>query len=92
VKIEMLDHYEKAKNDAGVYRGIDGWLNGVIVIIKIDVSWSSPVAGYELRISFRTLILGVTGQHALQGHAYALDVLYWTPALCAEQIEADDAI
>lgn len=62
------------------------------MIVEIDVSGSPSIAGHELRISFRTLVLGVAGQHALQGHAYALDVLDGAPALGAEEIEADDAV
>lgn len=62
------------------------------MVIEIDVSWSSSVVGHELLIAFRSLVLGVSGQHALETHAYAFHILYGCPALRAEEIETDDSV
>lgn len=45
-----------------------------------------------MRVPGRSLVLRVAGQHALQAHADALDVLHRTPAGGAEEVEADDAV
>lgn len=67
-------------------------LHFIIVVEKVNVSGSQTVASHKLLVSRWSLVLNVAGQHALQAHADALDVLDWTPALVAEEIEADDAI
>jgi len=62
------------------------------MVEKVDIPWPSPVGSHKLRIALRPLILGVAREHALQTHAHALDVLYGTPALLAEQIETYYAV
>lgn len=62
------------------------------MVVKVDVFWSETVASDELLVSGRPLVLGIARQHALEAHAYALDVLDRTPALVAQEIEAYDAV
>jgi len=62
------------------------------MIVKINISRSSPIIGHELLIPLRPLILRVPRQHALQTHAYALYVLDGRPALLAEEVETDYAV
>lgn len=67
-------------------------LNFVVMVVEIDVPRPQSVAPYELFVSRRPLILGVSCQHALQGHAHALNVLHRAPSLLAQQVETDDAV
>lgn len=74
-------------------------LYGIIVVDKPDVSQSpaaeateSTHAPDELSVALRTLVLGVSCQHALDRHTDALDTLHWRPARRAEQVEADYAV
>jgi len=46
----------------------------------------------ELLIALRSLVLGVSGQHALYAHADGFDGLHGGPACAAEQVEADDPV
>lgn len=62
------------------------------MVVEVDVSGSQPVALHEVLVSRWSLVLDVAGQHALQAHADALDVLDRTPTLMTEEIEADDAV
>lgn len=67
-------------------------LHFIVVVVEINVLWSQAVAPDELLVSGRTLVLRVTCQHALQRHANAFNILNWTPALLAQEVEADDAV
>lgn len=62
------------------------------MIVEVDISWPQSVASNELVISRWSFVLLVASQHALYAHTHALDVLHWTPALTAEQIETNDAV
>lgn len=64
----------------------------VVVVVEVDVPWTPRVAPHKLLVARRSLVLRVARQHALNAHAYTLDVLDGTPALTAEQIETDDAV
>lgn len=66
--------------------------NRVILVDKPNIPRPLCVPSDELFIARWALIFGITGQHALETHAYRLDVLDRRPALRAEQIETDDAI
>lgn len=66
--------------------------NGVIVVVKVNVAWPLPIAPYKLIITWRSLVLRVAGQHALNTHADCFHVLHRAPALGAEQVETDDAV
>jgi hypothetical protein len=46
----------------------------------------------EIGIAGRPLLLRVAGQHALQADTNALDVVYGTPALSVEEVEAYDTV
>lgn len=67
-------------------------LHLVIVVVKLDVFWPQPVVPDEFSIPRWPLVFGIAGQHALQAHAYALDVLNRTPASGTEQVQTDDAV
>jgi hypothetical protein len=75
-----------------VYRQTLHELDLVIVVVEVDVPRSQSVALHELLVSGWSLILHVAGQHALQAHADALDVLDRAPALVTEEIETDDSV
>jgi hypothetical protein len=62
------------------------------MVIKINIPWSSSIIRNETLVSFWSLVLGVSGEHGLQGHAYAFYVLDGRPALCSEEVEADYAV
>lgn len=64
----------------------------VILIEKPDVPRPQRVPPHEILIPRRSLVLAVAGQHALDAHAHALDVLDGAPAGAAEEVEADDAV
>lgn len=67
-------------------------LDFVIVVVEIDVPRPQSVAPDEFLVSGRALILGVARQHALQGHAHALNILHWAPSLLTQQVQTDDAV
>lgn len=46
----------------------------------------------KLLIARWPLVFGITGQHALETHAYRLHILDGRPALRTEQVETDDAV
>lgn len=73
-------------------RCIRSKLNGVVVVVKLNVPGPLPVPADELLVARRAFVLGVARQHALQAHAHALDVLDGAPPLLAEEVEADDAV
>lgn len=62
------------------------------MVVEVNVSWSEAVAPHKLVITSGSLILLVSGQHALYAHADTLYVLYGTPALVSEKIQADNAV
>lgn len=66
--------------------------NRIILVDKPNIPRPRCVPSDKLLIARWPLIFGVTGQHALETHAYRLDVLDRRPALRAEQIETDDAV
>lgn len=64
----------------------------VIVIVEIDVPRPQSIAPDEFLVPGRALVFGVARQHALQGHAHALNVLHRAPSLLAQEVETDDAV
>ncbi len=64
----------------------------MIVIIEMNIPRTLQVAPHKLFIPRRTFVLVVARQHALDAHAYALDVLHGAPALIAQQVQTDDAV
>ena len=62
------------------------------MIIKPNIPRSLRVPPTEILVPLGSLVLIVARQHALDAHAYTLDVLHGAPALGAEQVEADDAV
>lgn len=66
--------------------------NLLIVIVEINVPRPPPVRRHKLLIALGSRVDRVPAEHALQAHAYALDVLHGRPALLAEEVEADDAV
>lgn len=62
------------------------------MIIEVNVSRSQSVAFDELVVPRRSFVFLVASQHALYAHADALNVLHGTPALAAEQVQANYAI
>lgn len=67
-------------------------LNFVVMVVEIDVPRPQSIAPDELLVTRRALVLGVARQHALQGHAHALNVLHRAPSLLAQKVETDDAV
>jgi hypothetical protein len=59
-------------------------LHGVIMVVEVDVSRAKPVSSHKLVVARWSLVFGVARQHALNAHAYALDVLDRAPTLGAE--------
>lgn len=57
-----------------------------------DISWPPLVVLYEVLVARWALVLLVTGKHALQAHAHALDIVNGTPALSVEQVETDETV
>lgn len=66
--------------------------NRAILIDKSNVPWPLRISSDKLLIARRPLIFCITGQHALEAHAYRLHILDGRPALRAEQVETDDAV
>ncbi len=64
----------------------------VVVVVKVNIARPLPVVAHKVSVAWRPLVLRVAGQHALEAHAHALDVLHGAPSLRTQQIEADDAI
>lgn len=62
------------------------------MVVEVDIAGSLAVGPNEVSIARRPLVLRVAGQHALEAHAHALDVLDGAPALRAEQVKTYDAI
>lgn len=62
------------------------------MVVEIDIPWPQSIAPDKVLVTRRAFILGVARQHALQGHAHALDILHWTPSLLAQEVETDDAV
>lgn len=56
-------------------------LYGVIVIVEVDVSGPQAVSAHKVLVARRSLVLGVSCQHALDAHAHALHILNWAPSL-----------
>jgi hypothetical protein len=46
----------------------------------------------KILVTRRSLVLGVSRQHALDAHADALDALHGGPAVGAEEVQTDDAV
>jgi len=67
-------------------------LDRIVVVIKINVPWSPSIISHKVFVAFWPLVLRIAGQHTLYAHAYALDILHGTPALGAEEVEADYAV
>ena len=63
-----------------------------VVIIEVDVLRALCISPHEILITRWSLILCVTRQHALDAHAHTFHILYRTPPLSTQQIQADDAI
>ena len=64
----------------------------VIIVHVADLPRALSVVEDKLSVSWRPLGLGIARQHALEGHAYALDVVDRAPAVAAKEIEADVAV
>ena len=62
------------------------------MVEKVNVFRPQAVGFHKLLVPWRPLVLGVAREHALQAHANALNILYWAPALLAEEVQADDAV
>lgn len=62
------------------------------MIVKINVLRPQLIGTDKVLVTRRPLVLCVSRQHALDRHADALDVLYGTPALVSEQVQANDAV
>ena len=69
-----------------------GLLYSVIVVIELNVPRTKSIAPHKFLIPWRTLVLGVACQHALNAHTDALHVLYWTPTLLTKKIETNKAV
>ena len=68
-------------------------LDGGIVVDEPYISNRSARTEDKLVVAFRPLVLGVSRQHALDGHAHAFDALDGRPAIAGgEQVEADDSV
>lgn len=69
-------------------------LSSDLVVVKDKANISRPlrVVSDEVIVSLRPFLLRVTREHALQADTYALDVVYWRPALSVKEVEADDAV
>src|SRR5438105_7008455 len=65
---------------------------GRIVVVEIDVPRAQSISPHKVLIAWRPLVLGVSCQHALNAHAYTLDVLDWAPSLASQQIKANYAV
>ena len=69
------------------------FLDGVIVVDEPYISNRSARTEDKLVVAFRPLVLGVSRQHTLDGHADAFDALDGRPAVAGgEQVEADDSV
>lgn len=64
----------------------------VVLVDKVDVADATAVGGDEFLVTGGSFVAGIGGQHALQTHANALDVLHGRPTGRAEEIEADNAV
>ncbi len=62
------------------------------MVVELDVPWAQPVASHKFFVTRRTLVLGVTGQHALDAHADTLHILDGTPSLLTEEVKTDEAV
>lgn len=51
-------------------------LHIIIIIMEIDIPRSPPIIRHKVTITGRSLIARISGQHALNAHADALDRLY----------------
>jgi hypothetical protein len=64
----------------------------VVVEDEVDISRPLRVVPDEVLVSWRSLLLRVAREHALQTDADALHVVYGAPAGSVEKVEADDAV
>lgn len=62
------------------------------MVIELNILRSLAVRADEVLIPGRSLVLRVPGEHALQAHTDALNILNRTPSLLAKEVEADDAV
>lgn len=62
------------------------------MVDKINVTRTSTVALDKLVIIWGSFVFCIAGQHALDAHADTFSTLDRTPALVAEQVEADDSV
>jgi hypothetical protein len=62
------------------------------MILKPYIPRPLRVQPHKILVPRGPLVLRVARQHALQAHAYALDVLHGRPAGRAEEVETDDAV
>lgn len=62
------------------------------MVVEINIPWPQSIAPDKFFITRRAFVLGISRQHALQGHAHALNVLHRAPSLLAQKVETDDAV
>ena len=62
------------------------------MIVEVNVPRPSSIVRHKLLVALGSLVPAIPRQHALQGHADALHVLDWGPALGAEEIQTDYAV
>jgi hypothetical protein len=59
---------------------------------EIDIPWPLRIVPYEVLIPGGPLLLRIAREHALQGDADALDIVYGAPTLAIKKVEANDAV
>lgn len=64
----------------------------IVMIQKFNIAGSQSIATDEFLVSWRSLIFGVAGKHALNTHANAFCALHRTPSLGIKQVKAYEAI
>ena len=62
------------------------------MVVEINVPRPQSIAPDEFLVTRRAFVLGVARQHALQGHAHALNILHRAPPLLTQEVETDDAV
>lgn len=63
-----------------------------VVEYKLHVSRSRAVGFNELFVAFWSLVFGIAREHTLNTHTDTFGTLYWTPALCSQKVEANNAV
>lgn len=87
----LLRRFSMSRNQGPLIKS-NLFLHGIIVVKEIDIPRPFPITSHKLRVALWSFVFAVACQHALQGHAYALDVLHRTPARISEEVEADYAV